>query len=546
MERVSYVDKPMEVCYNAVMEKEQRENTMENTNFADLLKDALDGRKTISENGAVMNATTGVKLLDCWYKLSSMRGMDEVEIARLFAEAFLGSDRELVLRFLFYVLDVRGGAGERRAFDTMFSCLTTIDKDLAKRLLRLVPEYGRWDLLVKRVLDRDLCDEAVSIISKQLEDDLKNASESKSVSLLAKWLPSVNCHSRVTRNLAGVVRSKLGMSEPKYRKTLSKLRKAIGIVESKMSSNEWGGIDYSKVPSVANLNYRRSFLRHDSERRSKFLEDLANGKDGAKINSSACFPHDIVHRYSIDGVDTALEEMWKSLPDYVNGDGTTLVVHDSSGSMTWNTVGTGKTKPLDVATALAIYFSERCHGPYKDKFITFSNKPKFVDLGNCKTLREKLAIVSKLYECANTDIEKTLRLVLDAAVSGGVKNGDLPRLLIISDMEFDAGVCKGNSDALYDDFECHCDEKTLMEGIADEFKRNGYDLPKISYWNVANRSGGVPCSARESGVAILSGFSPSAVKMALNGSDDPYSALRDILMDKRYDAVSEAVSEKGA
>ena len=528
------------------MEKDQREDTMENTNFADLLKDTLNDRKTLSENGAVMNVTTGEKLLDCWYKLSSMRGMDEVEIGRLFAEAFLGSDRELVLRFLFYVLDVRGGAGERRSFDTMFSCLTAIDKNLAKRLLRLIPEYGRWDLLVKRVLDRDLCDEAVSIIAKQLEDDLKNASESKSVSLLAKWLPSVNCHSKATRSLAGAVRSKLGMSEPKYRRTLSKLRKAIGVVESKMSSNEWGEIDYSKVPSVANLNYRRSFLRHDAERRSKFLEDLANGKDGAKINSSACFPHDIVNRYKTDdGEDSTLEEMWKSLPDYVNGDGTTLVVHDSSGSMTWNAVGNSGVTPLQVATALAIYFSERCHGPYKDKFITFSNKPKFVDLGNCKTLREKLVLVSKLCECANTDIEKTLRLVLDAAVRGGVKNGDLPRLLIISDMEFDQGVCKCNSDALYDDFGGRFDDKTIMEGIADEFKRSGYDLPKIAYWNVANRSGGVPCKARDSGVAILSGFSPSAVKMALNGSTDPFSALRETLMDKRYDAVSEAISEIG-
>lgn len=505
---------------------------MEN-DFTDAVKGVLDDRKVLSENGAVMNATTGKRLLDCWFKLSSMRHMDEDEIKRLFAEAYL-EDEELALRFLFYVLDVRGGAGERRSFEVMFDWLETHSPEKARRLLRFIPLYGRWDLLVRRICYGSNRDEAVKIVGDQLKEDLKNVVGGKGVSLLAKWLPSVNCHSKKTRAMAKAVRNSLGLTEKIYRKTLSTLRKAIDVVERKMSANKWGEIDYSKVPSKANLNYKDSFVRHDHDRRTEFLNALAEKKEGVKINSSACFPHDIVHRYGrCIGDDATLEEMWKALPDYVNGDETTMVVHDSSGSM-MTEIGNGSLTALEVATALAVYFSERCRGAYKDRFITFSHRPKFVDLTNCKSLREKLHYIGTISEVANTDIAATMRLVLDAAVRNGLKQSDIPNLLVISDMEFDDGVCSWRSD---DGCAVEC---AIMDKLAKEFTSNGYRMPKIAYWNVANRSGGIPCTNRDSGVTILSGFSPTAVKMALSGANSPYAALCEILRDKRYEDVAEA------
>lgn len=44
---------------------------------------------------------------------------------------------------------------------------------------------------------------------------------------------------------------------------------------------------------------------------------------------------------------------------------------------------------LEVATALAIYFSERCSGEFKDNFITFSSRPELIDLSACSSLAEK-------------------------------------------------------------------------------------------------------------------------------------------------------------
>lgn len=488
--------------------------------FVESVKSVLDGRKARTENGATMHATSGSRLLDCWYRLSSMRGMDEKEIEGLFSDAFYENE-DLAVRFMFYVLDMRGGAGERRAFDAMFSWLAGARPEFAASVLKLIPFYGRWDLLVKRVWSDIVGEEALEIVRETLEKDVRAACEGRTTSLLAKWLPSVNCSSDDTRRKAKDLCRRLKIRERDYRRRLSLLRGTIGVVERRMSSGEWGEIDYSAVPSKANIVYREAFMRHDKERREGFLQDLKDGKEGVKINSSACFPYEIVRQmrpHSKD--DPTLEEMWKSLPDYVDGDATTIVVHDSSGSM-MSFVDKGQTVLAeDVADSLAIYFAERCRGAYKDKIITFSREPHFVDIGGCRTLSEKLLRLHRFSFVENTDICKVMRLVLAAAVKGRLEQKDIPRILIVSDMEFDIGVDS---------------EKTVMDEIGDEFKAAGYSMPHISYWNVSNRSGGVPCREGDYGMTLVSGFSPSAVRIALAADCTPYSALCGILKADRYD-----------
>ena len=133
-----------------------------------------------------------------------------------------------------------------------------------------------------------------------------------------------------------------------------------------MSDRKWSEIDYAAVPSRANLIYNGAFLRNDEQRRREYLGKLEKGE--AKINAGVLFPHDIVHKYSsgwsLKPRDTALEEMWKALPDYVKESGNTICVADGSGSMTSTVGGTGVTC-LDVAIALAIYFAERSSGQFK-------------------------------------------------------------------------------------------------------------------------------------------------------------------------------------
>lgn len=109
-------------------------------------------------------------------------------------------------------------------------------------------------------------------------------------------------------------------------------------------------------------------------------------------------PHDIVCSYTImqsrwnfvvGGYDEALEQLWKNLDNTVKGAENVLCVVDGSGSMTCS-VGDGMLTALHVSNALGIYFAERLNGPYKDKFITFSSRPEYVDLSKCKSLKESL------------------------------------------------------------------------------------------------------------------------------------------------------------
>ena len=75
---------------------------------------------------------------------------------------------------------------------------------------------------------------------------------------------------------------------------------------------------------------------------------------------------------------------------------------------------------LDVASAICLYFSQRLTGEFKNKFITFSAKPRLIDLSGCKTLKQAKTMLSSYNDYSNTNIEKTFDLILDTAVLHGM------------------------------------------------------------------------------------------------------------------------------
>ena len=506
-----------------------------NNVFENALKSTLNNETVLTENGACAFATSGKALVDLNFAVSSLRGADQSKIETMFANAFVENPL-LATKWLFFSRDVRGGMGERRLFRICFSWLANTRPELVKKLIPLVAEYGRFDDILNAGLEGELYDSVIDYVSEQL----KNDTESEHPSLLAKWLPSCNTSSPKTKAQAKKLYNALGMSEKEYRKTLSSLRAKLKVVEVDASANRWSEINYNTVPSMANLKYKNAFLKHDKARRKKYLEDLAKPDSGAKINSSAAFPCDIVNKYTSNGYyrfqkDDALEAMWKALPDYVKGnnDKSTMCVVDTSGSMTAK-VSTGNMSALDVALSLGIYFSEHLTGPFKNKFISFSGKPKYIDLSNASSLAEKLDICFKNSEVANTNIKKTFDLILKTAVDNNLKQEDLPStLLIISDMQFDQGT--------YQYSYYNADKCALMKEIADNFAEKGYHLPKLVYWNLltCGRNMTVPMTQNEAGVILLSGFSPALAKMAYSSQIDPYLALVETLNSKRYDVIEQ-------
>lgn len=476
-----------------------------------------------TENGAAAFNSSTNALVDLNYFAASFRSMSESEILNYWITAYY-ENKELALRWLFYSRDIRGGMGERRTFRVIMNWLAETEPHIANQMLALIPIFGRWDDIVSLV-ETNIGEGVIKMIDKQMANDMKviKFKNGESISLMAKWLPSVNASAK-TKKIATIIRRGLGMSEKTYRQVLSKMRKYIDVTERKMSSNNWGDIRYEAVPSYANLRYANSFMKHDKERRSAYLCGLAKGE--TKINAGTLFPHDIVNRYRATiWNDPTLEELWKNLPNTVNGECGTLVVCDGSGSMECSIGNTG-TRAIDVAYALSIYFSERMHGEFKDKFITFSSRPQLVDLSMARSLCDKLQILRRYNDCSNTNLEAVFDLVLRTAISQHMTQEELPKqLLIISDGEFDAMVNMASA--------------TIFHSMQRKFESYGYHLPKLVFWNVNNRSKTLPATTNDRGVILVSGFSVNTIKMVMSEQNDPLSALMDTIMDPRYDCVSE-------
>ena len=513
--------------------------------FYDKMKDTVleEFNDSVTENGALGYRTTGKRLLDLNFSVASLRSASEKEIVEKFYSAFV-ENRVAAMKWLFFARDVRGGLGERRLFRVIMKWLSGSEPKLVKDLVRLIPEYGRFDDLLFLLDTEDylLKYEVMQYIQIQLKRDLDNKNEGKPISLLAKWLPSPNATSKETKRYAKIIRDGLGLTEKRYRKILVELRKYLDVVEVKMSSKRWESIKYEAVPSRANLIYNSAFLRNDEIRRREYLGRLEKGE--TKINASTLYPHDIVHKYQevinpwgrYNGLksDPAIEALWKNLPDTVSGyeDSQTIVVADGSGSMSAH-VGKSGVTALEVANSLAIYFAEKLTGEFKDRYITFSEHPQLVDFTGVSTLYGKLIIARQHTEVANTNIEAVFDLILNTAIRNGMKQEEIPaNVLIISDMEFDNCARFGRV----------VPQVRLFDEIRRKYEEAGYKLPRLVFWNVNSRTGTIPVRENRLGVALVSGFSPNIAKMVMSGKLDPYECLMETLNSERYKPVEEAIT----
>ena len=515
--------------------------------FMNAVKQTLDNEMnySITANGAVGFRTTGKELLDLNFAVASLRKMSDEEVAKRFMKAFC-ENKMLAMKWLFYARDARQGIGERRLFRVVMKHLVESNPEMVIPVIPFIAEYGRVDDMWCMLDNEESAKVVYQIVDKQLKEDWDNMSAGKPTSITAKWMPSINASSAKTKEYGKKLCKALHMSEREYRKALSKLRKYIDVVEVKMSNKDWSEIKYEAVPSRANLIYNNAFLRNDETRRREYLGKLEKGE--TKINASTLFPHDIVHKYaihygwkcSLNQKDATIEALWKALPDTVNGCGNTIVVADGSGSMTTQVDRSSSVTALEVANALAIYFAEHSSGQFKDKYITFSERPQIVDFSNATSLHDKLQIALAHDECANTNIEKVFDLILDTAIKNRMKQEDIPQnILIISDMEFDSCAFCGDNRSSW---AFKKPSQRLFDVIAQKYANAGYSIPRLVFWNVNSRTGTIPVKENELGVALVSGFSVNIAKMVLSNKLDPYECLLETLNSERYAPIEAALS----
>ena len=233
---------------------------------------------TRTENGALTHKTTKSDLLDMFAMGAAMRTRSDEDVILMFKKAF-EENPTYALKCLFYIRDVRGGQGERRFFRVCMKWLASTHTEAARRNLRYIPEFGRWDDLY--IFEgTKLHYDAFNLMKEQFMLDLN----CKTPSLLAKWLKSENASSYESRRLGEITAKHFNLTHRQYRKHLATLRTRINIVEKLMSENRWDEIEFDKIPSKAGLIYKNAFARRDmiKAKYEKFAKD-----ENTKVNAGA-------------------------------------------------------------------------------------------------------------------------------------------------------------------------------------------------------------------------------------------------------------------
>ena len=502
----------------------------------------VENNLTETTNGMTAYKSTLNGVLDLFSKGSSLRSGSVDEIENLVMNAY-NEDKQLALRCLFYLRDIRGeGQGERRVFRLGLRKLAemNIDSFVKSGIINHIPTYGRWDDLFSLFDISPKIDSAIiELLNNQLMVDVAAISkdpQNASVSLLAKWMPSCNTSSASTRALAKKIYKSLHISEKQYRKMLSKLRKHIDILETRLSKKDYT-FDYSKVPSNANMKYQQCFRRNDGVRFIKHCQDVAEALRMSdcccaslpKDNVATLYPYEIVEklmgaRFMDENNRLRYDNMWKQLPNYFGENSKNknwMTVVDTSGSM----LGFKNPTPMSVAISLGIYIAERNTGIFKDKYVTFSTRPSLIEIKSDMDIHDKVNFIFNNSIISDTNIEAVFDLLLNTAVKNNMPKHEMPEgIFIISDMQFNSAVEDGRNPAVY-------------EMIKEKYAKAGYTVPKIIFWNVAqNDNGNLPVTKHDNGAILVGGCKPGLFEMILSGKN-PEQFMLDVLNGERYSSL---------
>lgn len=496
----------------------------------------LPDNMTLTEKGALTYKSSGSARVDFFFH--SVRGMKEDHLNELLEKCWK-EDKLDTLKLIFHIRDCRGGKGEKKLFQDAMAWLVNKSTDNFLANVTNVSKFGSYkDIMYffdDKKYNEQVQDNIMEYVKNVVREDLETLSTAynngslPSVSLMAKWLPTEGCFfDKSPYNLVKKLCKKMGIRKSEYRKTILKpLRDRINTVESLMCSNKWDKINFETVPSIAMKRYRKKFSEKLKQSFDEYLQKLSEGK--AKVNSSVVEPHEIVREYLIQNkpYDEILEQQFNGIIERTKQLGKfdrSIVLTDVSGSM-YRSGGDTNVSPIEVSIAMSLLLSSVVHEKFRDRVILFDSDPKLIDLSKCSTLKEKVEKLSMKHG-GFTNLSAPIKMLINQAKLWGVTKDEMPdTIYIISDMQFDA-ACKDMN-------------KTSQNWLEDKFKGNGYNVPRIIYWNVrANQN--VPVKSDKPNVSLVSGFSPSILKCVLNGDKDftPYKTMRMCLDDNRYDCVT--------
>ena len=114
---------------------------------------------------------------------------------------------------MFYTRDIRGGLGERDSFRSMlkgnFLCIM---QKLLQTILIKSPSMEDGMTFLPSLMGTPAEAQCGCLIRDQINSDIENANQGKPISLLAKWMPSINASSKEKIKLANSIAKTFGLT----------------------------------------------------------------------------------------------------------------------------------------------------------------------------------------------------------------------------------------------------------------------------------------------------------------------------------------------
>ena len=390
-----------------------------------------------------------------------------------------------------------GGKGERSLFFDFLLILFRTCPHTVIACIPLIAEYGSYKdyfTLMRKCAQSEiyapLQNAILDFVASILKEDSSRLANlqcgvvSPSVSLCAKYAPKEGRQFATDQATKHLFKSLLGRVFPgehmaglrvKYRKLLSQLTRALDITEVKMCSKRFSEIDFKHVPSVLSNKCRKAFLNENVKPTPIFGELVITGNRfpddpdrvscrahlreavvSKKLNGKQLMPHEIVTQLMNGSRDMSsmsslevdmLDCQWGAIRQSVV-DSLAAVTTGSAPQRAGEAVDLGKIVPLvdvsgsmsgipmQVAIALGILVSEVNHPAFRNRFITFEDSPRWVDLSRATNIKEKVEITQAAPWGMSTNFEAAFNLILNVVSQHRLPMSEVPDLIVFSDMQF--------------------------------------------------------------------------------------------------------------
>jgi len=448
--------------------------------------------------------------------------------------------------------------------------------------------YGSWKDLkyfanfVKERINGEahpLIDYVCELMVRQLKLDIKTLcnynnlpqtmqqQQQCNISLAAKWCPREKSkfgwlYKKIATYYSqdffktATTKSQISMATRKskmvLRKLLSQLNKHLKTTQIAQCANEWETIKFNNVTSITMRKNKLAFQNKTKKGKIRFdkldrincasnftshIELAKSGSSTAKVHGKRVGVYELVKDAIVANTHREQEDrdvvnlQWNDNKTQNCALGNFIPMADTSGSMSCN-----NNIPLYNSIGLSIRVSEITSPAFRNRIMTFSAQPEWVNLEGCETFCDKVECVSKCNWGMNTNFYLAMKMILDTIIESDMPPKDVENLVlaVFSDMQIDAAQITTNTNTMYQNIE----QMYSKAGIKSKYK-TPYKPPHILFWNLRNTTG-FPVLSSQKNVTMLSGYSPMLLNAFYDKGMDalknyaPYMMINDILCNERY------------